>query len=171
MITPPEVEYRTIELTQGQVCYISPRLYDSYKDLGWYALKNKNTGRFYAVRMIYVSQGKRQMVIMHRDILGLGFGDPRTGDHRDHTRTLDNTDINLRIAPTRNDQQHNKGRQKNCTSGHKGVTFNKHAQRWEARIRIDGKRKWLGHFDTPELAYAAYCEAALANFGEFACFE
>ena len=38
------------------------------------------------------------------------------------------------------------------TSGTKGVGWSKAANKWYARISIDGKRKWLGTFDTKEKA-------------------
>ena len=170
MTTPPQVEYRIIPLTQGQVAYVSPDRYDDLMKFKWYALKDKNSGRFYAVRLKTDSSGKRRMVIMHREILGLKHGDIRTGDHVDHTQTLNNTDTNLRIANKRNEQQHNKGIQRNSSSGYKGVTFNRNSGKWESRIRVNGARKWLGYFSTPELAHQAYCDAALYHFGEFACF-
>jgi hypothetical protein len=53
------------------------------------------------------------------------------------------------------------------TSGYKGVTFNRKLGRHVARIQHDGKRLFLGVFDTPEEASAAYQEAAFALHGEF----
>jgi len=40
--------------------------------------------------------------------------------------------------------------------------------RWVAQINANGKKIFLGHYDTPEEAHAAYKEAALKHFGEFA---
>jgi len=46
--------------------------------------------------------------------------------------------------------------QHNNTSGHKGVTFNKNADRWQAKIGTgQGKYKHLGYFKTVENAIAA----------------
>ncbi len=45
------------------------------------------------------------------------------------------------------------------TSGYRGVTWNKGAQKWMAEVTIDGKRKYLGLYDTAEAAGAA-CERA-----------
>ena len=44
------------------------------------------------------------------------------------------------------------------TSGYRGVCLHKASNKWQAQIRIDGKRKYLGSFDTPELAYEAICD-------------
>jgi hypothetical protein len=38
----------------------------------------------------------------------------------------------------------------------------------EARIRIDGKQKHLGRFNTPQEAHQAYVEAAEAYHAQFA---
>lgn len=40
--------------------------------------------------------------------------------------------------------------------------------RWRASIYVDGKSKWLGVYDTPEEANAAYSRAAIKYFGQFA---
>ena len=104
---------------------------------------------------------------MHRHILGLERGDRRTGDHIDHTRTLDNTDENLRIA-TRLQQNVNQGLTKRNTSGYKGIWWCARERKWVARIQIGRKKIWIGRFDTAEEAYAAYCEAAKKYHGEFA---
>ena len=91
MTTPPQVEYRTIELTQGQVAYVSPRAYNIYGVFNWCAYWNPYTHSFYAARRSLLDDGIRHNVYLHREILGLLFGDPRTGDHENHN-TLDNTD-------------------------------------------------------------------------------
>lgn len=50
--------------------------------------------------------------------------------------------------------------------GLKGVCA--HNSRYRAQIKSNGKVRYLGMFDTPELAHAAYCEAARHFHGEFA---
>jgi hypothetical protein len=107
---------------------------------------------------------------MHRQIMGLEYGDPRQVDHVDPNKTLDNTDDNLRLA-TIADQRHNQRKRKTNTSGFKGVSPDKYPGKWRAAITINGKDKNLGTFATKELAYAAYCSAAKEAFGEFARFE
>lgn len=106
---------------------------------------------------------------MHRQILGLGPGEPLKGDHKNRKDTLDNTDENIRPG-TKEDQEHNKGKYRNNTSGYKGVTFCKQTGRWIAQITVNGKHKHLGRFNTREEAYAAYCVAARELHGEFAGF-
>ena len=45
-------------------------------------------------------------------------------------------------------------------SGFKGVSWYARTKRWVAHIKSEGRTKHLGYFDTPELAFAAYCDAA-----------
>ena len=85
-------------------------------------------------------------------------------DHEDGDG-LHNWFINLRDA-TRAQNSGNTRRRSHNTSGFKGVT--RKGRRWAAQIMIDGRKCYLGTFDTPELAHAAYVEAARAHFGEFA---
>ena len=40
-----------------------------------------------------------------------------------------------------------------------GATWYKEKQKWRGRIRVDGKEKHLGYFNSPELAHAAYLTA------------
>ncbi len=79
----------------------------------------------------------------------------------------DNRFCNLREA-THSENMMNKSRYANNKSGFKGVHLHKQSKRWRARIRIDNKNISLGLFDTPQLAYAAYCSAAYKLHGEFA---
>ena len=90
-------------------------------------------------------------------------------DHRDCDPS-NNRLSNLRPAtPVQNNW--NTRKSKNNTSGFKGVHWANQAQRWMARIQINARRVYLGHFDTPEAAHTAYCDAAREHFGEFARFE
>lgn len=78
----------------------------------------------------------------------------------------DNRFCNLREASDAENSRNAK-RPSNNTSGFKGVRRAK-GQKWQAAIRVDGKRLYLGRFDTPESAYAAYCAAAEKHHGDFA---
>jgi hypothetical protein len=88
-------------------------------------------------------------------------------DHIDRCRTNDKWS-NIRPA-TRSQNTANRGIQSNNTSGFKGVSWNKRSRKWEARIRQNGKYKFLGNFDNPSDASAAYVAAGRETFGEFFC--
>lgn len=79
-------------------------------------------------------------------------------DHIDGDKTNNSPD-NLRLA-TRSQNNYNARKRRNNTSGFKGVSFDKSRGRWDARIRAEGKTRYLGRFDTAEAAKAAYDAAA-----------
>lgn len=86
-------------------------------------------------------------------------------DHIDGLRT-NNRISNLREA-TRSQNLQNKRKQRNNASGFIGVSFNKERNKWDARLKAQGKQICLGLFKTAEEAAQAYEEAAANYFGEF----
>ena len=78
----------------------------------------------------------------------------------------DNRWVNLREATAIQNQQ-NRGRQANNTSGFKGVTWNKMHKKWRSQIGVNGGKKYIGSYETPELAYEAYCQVAKELHGDF----
>jgi hypothetical protein len=86
-------------------------------------------------------------------------------DHVNGNRSDDRWS-NLRLA-TRVQNIANGRIRKDNTSGFKGVSFRKHDRKWVPQLRFRGKAKYLGCFDTPEKAYAAYLSAARKTFGEY----
>ena len=87
-------------------------------------------------------------------------------DHRDRN-PLNNRWDNLRLA-TFSSNSANRRRHRNNRSGFKGVWFDPPTGKWRARIRKDKRSYWLGLFETPEEAHAAYVAKARELFGEFA---
>lgn len=76
-------------------------------------------------------------------------------DHQDTNRS-NNSWINLRDIPHRaNTENQRKARTTNLT-GFLGVSAHHRSSRFRARIRVDGKLKQLGWFDTPEEAHEVY---------------
>lgn len=111
-------------------------------------------------------QGRQHME--HRVAWFLYHGEwpDRQVDHINGNRG-DNRISNLRLA-TCSENLCNRVRQKNNTSGLKGVSWIGQYQKWQATIRFGGRNKFLGRFDTKEEAANAYNEAALKHHGEFA---
>ena len=86
-------------------------------------------------------------------------------DHINRVRT-DNRLENLREA-TRSQNLRNKEKSNKNISGYKGVSFFARDKKWMASIQINGKKKYLGYFDTPLSAHEAYKNFAEKHFGEF----
>lgn len=74
---------------------------------------------------------------------------------------------NLRAATPCQNQQ-NRRRAANNTSGIKGAYFDKRFGKWRADITVSGRRLFLGYFANMELAGEAYARAAKVHYGEFA---
>jgi hypothetical protein len=83
-------------------------------------------------------------------------------DHRDTNRD-NNAFRNLREATNLQNQQNSKPRR---SDGRKGIHFT-HGT-WQAAIRVNGKRLYLGRHNTPDEAAAAYARAATEHHGQFA---
>lgn len=83
-------------------------------------------------------------------------------DHINGVRT-DNRVENLRVV-TNQENQRNKAIPKSNTSGVMGVSWCKRDKKWRAEIRIDGRSKHLGYFNTLEEA-AEVRKAASEKYG------
>lgn len=162
-MTPPEPEYRTIPLTQGQVTKVSASAYTKLSLFSWCASRQKE-GRYVAVRR--QSKEPDGYIYMHRQIMDLEYGDSRQVDHINGD-SLDNRQENLRIA-TMSQNGMNRTKQRNNSSGYKGVSWNSKNRKWIAQIVASGKYYYLGCFGTAELAYEAYCFAAARLHERFA---
>ncbi len=87
-------------------------------------------------------------------------------DHRRKPRT-NNKFKNLREA-TRAQNIYNSDRRSDNTSGHRGVYWNKAAQKWQAFIKADSIYRYLGIYKDKTNAIAARQEAAKNLHGPFA---
>ena len=149
-------QLKTIPLTQGMVALVDDSDYEMLSRYKWRVHKSRNT--CYAKTTITTATG-RETVQMHWMIMGR-----RPGFKIDHRNGngLDNQRGNLRYLTHRQNLQnlHNKR-----SSGYPGVSLHKLTGKWDARIRINGKPKYLGLHNTEEEAFAAYCQA-LESIGE-----
>jgi hypothetical protein len=82
----------------------------------------------------------------------------------------DNRWQNLRLA-TSSQNCANRGRNRNNTSGFKGVSFYRRDRNWDVRIMADRKQIYLGRYGDVEQARQAYRRAAAEIFGPFARYE
>jgi hypothetical protein len=153
-----EGEVAYIQLTQGHEAVIDVADVHLIEGRNWSYRAAWKTG--------YAQAGA---VIMHRVLVNAPAGmqvDHINGDG------LDNRRANLRLAtPSQNSQ--NIGKRRTNTSGYKGVSRCANSPKWRAQIRSADKTQgcngkvYLGVFDTPEQAYAAYCEANRRLHGDY----
>lgn len=101
---------------------------------------------------------------LHRFILT-----PKKGILVDHINgdVLDNRKENLRIC-TPSENQCNRHRQQNNTSGYRGVKCHKTCKRFEAKLQIKNKFIYGGLFKTKEEAAKRYDELAIKYHKKFA---
>lgn len=141
---------KTIQLTRGQVALVDDADYEWLSLHKWYARWAPTIGSYYAVRHVRGPDGKQHPVFMHREILGLYWGDKRQSDHKNH-ETLDNQRSNLNIV-TRAQNQWNR-------RGTKGYSRDKKTGKYIAHIRHHGKAMRLGMWNTSAMARRAYVKA------------
>jgi len=93
----------------------------------------------------------------------------KRGEIVDHVNrnTLDCRKSNLRITDAGGNTK-NVGLRKDNSSNYKGVNFWITGKRWTARIQVDGKRLFLGYFDTAKQAAKIYNLASKKHHKEFA---
>jgi hypothetical protein len=102
----------------------------------------------------------------HRVIWKWAHGwEPPEIDHRDGN-PANNRLANLRPAAHRLNVRN--ARRRAGKSLPKGVSFHRASGKYQARVRLDGRLHHLGVHVSPEIAHAAYAEAALRLHGEFA---
>lgn len=147
-----------IPLTQGHVALVDDE--DAYLAQFKWCVARRPTVT-YAQRRVTRPDGSSTIELLHQAVLGTKWV-----DHIDRNG-LDCRRSNLRIA-TRAQQQANRGRQSNNSSGFKGV--HRHFDgRWRAQLAHQGKKVHLGLFMTAKEAALAYDEGARRVFGQFAC--
>jgi hypothetical protein len=102
---------------------------------------------------------------MHREIMNAP-----DDLHVDHINGngLDNRESNLRLA-TSAQNTWNRDKNKNNTTGFKGVTCDKGRGKFRAQIRVNGKHVHLGWFDDPRKAAVAYDSGVRKYHGTFGC--
>ncbi len=86
-------------------------------------------------------------------------------DHINGNRS-DNRIENLRLA-TYSDNQKNRAKSKNNTSGYVGVSWSSSHKKWMASCVVNGKFYFLGRYANKDDAAQAYAEFAKVAHGEF----
>lgn len=109
--------------------------------------------------------GKARTLYLHREVMDSPLN--LEVDHINRNK-LDNRRENLRVA-TRQQNARNRRRQSNNRSGFKGVVVPAEGEsKFRAVVKVEGRYKCVGYYDTKEEAAAAYDSAATQYYGEFA---
>lgn len=139
-------------------------------EINWQAVTTSKKHTVYAYGGVY--DDERRIVrrpmhqVVYERIIGRKISAGELVDHINRNG-LDCRRQNLRLA-TNTQNSANQRRRITNKSGYKGVSLNKRLGRWRAQLQFNGKKVPLGHYDTPELAHAAYVAKATEMFGEFA---
>lgn len=157
MSETPRDAYREIPLTRGKVALVDEADFELASSKNWHANYCSKGRRWYAI--------DRHSLGLHRFLLDAPDG--VTVDHL-NGNGLDCRRDNLRIA-THSQNLANRGKQRNNTSGYKGV-FKRGERSWAARSNDRARKKWiwLGTFRTAEEAARAYDLYAYSRWGKFA---
>ena len=130
-------------------------------------LRGKAAGSTYSDGYVYIRYGGRRL-LAHRIAWVKLYGVlPECSIDHINMNKSDNRQNNLRSA-TLTENNRNRAKQSNNTSGYKGVTFHRGTGKYQAKICVNKQRISLGYFDDPLVASGAYQQAAKEHHGEFA---
>lgn len=157
-----------VQLTRGYEAIIDAEDVPLVEGWNWYAhVQRRADGKIRAVYAVRDSRGyvdaKQKEVRLHRIIMSAP--DDLAVDHID-CNGLNNRRANLRLA-TRAENNKNSRMRSDNASGFKGVHWNATYGKWNAQIRVNGKRLSLGYFTDIEDASGAYAKASAELHGDF----
>lgn len=149
-----------IPLTQGQIAIVDDVDAVALSAWKWCACRQSRGRKFVAVRGDR-STGRKRLIYMHRQIMGLTAGDGMEADHLNHD-TLDNRRENLRVVTPKQNKRYQPSR--GGSSRFVGVTWDSTRRLWRAQISIDGKVTNLGRYPT-EIEAAEARDAHVRGLG------
>lgn len=153
--------YRLVKVLPDKYAKVEPVDYHEISQYTWWA--KESCGKYSAVRLVPGGNcGK--VVYMHRQIMDAPEG--KLVDHKNRD-SMDNRRCNLRFA-TKGQNNMNQGGRRGASSEYKGVSWYKPKKCWRGMIKVNGKNKSLGYFESEVKAAKAYDEAARKYHGEFA---
>lgn len=154
--------FRKIDLGLGKFTIVEPPDYYRLQHFKWWL--HSNGTNLYAARTEITDDLKSKIVFLQREIM-----QPPAHLEVDHRNcdSLDNRRDNLRIV-THAENMRNRRKRKNTSSRYIGVSFRKKRKRWDANIRHNGRKIWLGSFTNEIDAAKAYDDAARKYHIKFA---
>lgn len=152
---------KTIPLTRGYEAIVDDDDYEKLSQYKWQACISRKL--VYARRSLGKINGYWKQETMHRVIIDVP--ENMQVDHKNHN-TLDNRKENLRIATPAENMRNMRNRKEGAK--YKGVHWLEKDKKWSARIRVFGKTRNIGNFESDIEAGRAYDLAAIVAFEEFA---
>lgn len=151
---------KEIPLTRGFVAIVDDADIEWLSQWKWHVVTSKTTA--YARRSYYDELGIKRKISMHHQLMGR----PPVGMVTDHKNGngLDNRRENLRAATPHQNIVNRRHARRLLPKGVRRAGFLK----YEARITIGRKKKYLGSFGSISEAADAYDKAAIELWGEFA---
>ena len=126
---------------------------DDYEDVSrytWRRYENKRTMYTYAYRWVTdQTSGKRRQIALHQQVMQVSNVFHRNGNGLDCRRR------NLVVATHAEIGWSRRGAQRNSQSGILNAYFSPSRGKWVAQVRRQGKKVYIGQFDSQEEAGAA----------------
>lgn len=154
---------KKIRLTQGQVAIVDDEDFERLAQFKWYALKHPKG--YTARRNVRLPNGKQTTIKMHRFIMD---APPRMDVDHINGNSLDNRRQNLRLATRQQNCFNSDKSGMNKSSRYKGVSILRRLNKWQAAIVINGRKRYLGLYESEVVAAEIYDRAAVYYHGEFA---
>lgn len=146
--------------TPDRIVIVDDEDYEKVIQYPWYC-----DGQGYAIHRIKDNTGHVTTIWMHRFIIDTPKG--FVTDHINGNR-LDNRRSNLRICNHQQNQSNRHSKNKNNTSGFKGVIYSpRNKLKWQAKIKHNYETIYIGRYATPEEASGAYQTYAHNLRGEY----
>jgi hypothetical protein len=152
---------KELKLTKGYVAIVDDEDFEIVSQWHWSA--TKCCDKVYARRTQRYGNKKVQ-VYLHRYLMNIHLCDKTVFcDHKDRD-TMNNQKSNLRVC-TAAENQRNKTKKRNGMHKYMGVSANH--KRFSASLSLNGKRVYIGTYDTQEEAAIAYNKKKIEVHGDF----